>query len=45
MSDLVAGNHNDLFNIEMSFEDITKQVTKAEIPLVRLFINVDAGFD
>lgn len=45
MSEPVAGNHNDLFNIEASFEDITKQLTKAEIPLAGLFINADAGFD
>lgn len=45
MSEPVAGNHNDLFNIEVSFEDITKQLTKAEIPLAGLFINADAGFD
>ena len=45
MSKPIAGNHNDLFDIEVYFEDITNQLTNAEISLSGLFINADAGFD
>ncbi len=45
MSEPIAGNHNDLFDIEVYFEDITSQLTNAEISLSGLFINADAGFD
>jgi len=45
MSKPIAGNHNDLFDIEVSFEDIVDQLTKADIPIAGLFINADAGFD
>ncbi|MCC9044245.1 transposase [Myroides sp. M-43] len=45
MLEPIAGNHNDLFDKEICFEDITNQLTKAEIPLSGLFINADAGFD
>lgn len=36
MSDPIADNHNDLFEVEISFEDIT---------VAGLFINADAGVD
>jgi hypothetical protein len=45
MSKPIAGNHNDLFDIEVYFEDITSQLIDAEISLSGLFINADAGFD
>ncbi len=45
MSKPIAGNHNDVFNIAIYFEDITYQLTNTEIPLPGLFINTDAGFD
>ena len=44
MSKPITGNHNDLFDIEVYFEDITNQLTNAEISLSGLFINADAGF-
>jgi len=41
MSKPIAGNHNDLFDIEVYFEDITSQLTNAEISLSVLFNNAD----
>ena len=45
MSEPVAGNHNDLYNIEVQFEVVTATLEKAEIPVEGLFLNADAGFD
>lgn len=45
MSEPVAGNHNDLYNIEVQFEVVTATLEKAEIPLNGIFLNADAGFD
>jgi len=45
MSEPVAGNHNDLYNIEVQFEVITTTLEKAEISVEGLFLNADAGFD
>ncbi|OED37997.1 transposase [Flavobacteriaceae bacterium (ex Bugula neritina AB1)] len=45
MSEPVAGNHNDLFDIEVQFEEITATLEKAEIATEGLFLNADAGFD
>lgn len=45
MSEPVAGNHNDLFEIEVQFEVVTETLKEAEIPLDGLFMNADAGFD
>ena len=45
MSQPVAGNHNDLYDIEVQFEVVTATLEKAEIPLKGLFLNADAGFD
>lgn len=45
MSTPVAGNHNDLYEIERSIEEITDILTAAHIPTEGLFINADAGFD
>lgn len=41
----VAGNHNDLYNIEVQFEEVTATLEQAEIPIEGLFLNADAGFD
>jgi len=40
-----SGNHNDLYDIEVHFEDITATLESAEISVKGLFINADAGFD
>lgn len=45
MSEPVSGNHNDLFNIEVQFEEVVGTLEKAEISVDGLFINADAGFD
>lgn len=45
MSEPVAGNHNDLYNIEVQFEVVTATLEEAEIPVEGLFLNADAGFD
>lgn len=45
MSVPVCGNHNDLFNIEKHFEQITDFLHQSGIPLDGLFLNFDAGFD
>lgn len=45
MSEPVAGNHNDLFDIEVQFEVVTATLDKANIRTDGLFLNADAGFD
>jgi len=45
MSEPVSGNHNDLFDIEVSFEEVLGTLEQAEISVDGLFINADAGFD
>lgn len=45
MSTPVAGNHNDLFNIENTFEELTTILEDATISVDGLFMNADAGFD
>lgn len=45
MSTPTSGNHNDLYDIEVHFEDITATLESAEISVKGLFINADAGFD
>jgi len=45
MSEPVAGNHNDLFDIEVQFEVVTATLEDADIPVEGLFMNADAGFD
>lgn len=45
MSEPVAGNHNDLYNIEVQFEIVTATLEKADISVEGLFLNADAGFD
>jgi len=41
----VSGNHNDLYNIEVQFEEITSTLEEADIAVKGLFLNADAGFD
>ena len=45
MSEPVAGNHNDLYDIEVQFEVVTGTLEKADISVEGLFLNADAGFD
>lgn len=45
MSEPVSGNHNDLFDIEVHFEEVVCTLEQAEISVDGLFINADAGFD
>lgn len=45
MSEPVSGNHNDLYNIEVHFEEVTAILEEATISLDGLFLNADAGFD
>ncbi len=45
MSEPLAGNHNDLYNIEVQFEVVTATLEQANITVEGLFLNADAGFD
>lgn len=45
ISNPVAGNHNDLYNIEVQFEVVTATLKDADIAVEGLFLNADAGFD
>ena len=45
ISNPVAGNHNDLYNIEVQFEVVTATLEDADIAVEGLFLNADAGFD
>lgn len=45
MSEPVSGNHNDLYNIEVQFKEITATLNQAGISVSGLFLNADAGFD
>jgi transposase len=45
ISNPVAGNHNDLYDIEVQFEIITGTLEQANIAVEGLFLNADAGFD
>lgn len=45
MSEPVAGNHNDLYNIEASVDELLETLERAKIPTQGLFFNADAGFD
>ena len=45
MSEPVSGNHNDLFDIEVQFEEVVGTLEEAQISVDGLFINGDAGFD
>lgn len=45
MSDPISGNHNDLYDVESYFDQITQTLEKANIAIEGLFVNADAGFD
>ena len=45
MSEPVAGNHNDLYEIETSINELFEVLEMADIATEGLFINADAGFD
>ncbi len=45
MSEPVAGNHNDLRDIDVQFEIVTATLEMADVPVAGLFMNADAGFD
>jgi len=45
MSEPVAGNHNDLYEIENAMNTILQQVENAQIRVDGLFMNADGGFD
>ena len=45
MSEPISGNHHDLYDIEIHFEEITSTLEQADIPIDGLFLNADAGFD
>jgi len=45
MSQPLAGNHNDLYDIEVQFEVVTATLEQANISIEGLFVNADAGFD
>lgn len=45
MSEPLAGNHNDLYEIEVQFEVVTATLGQTNIPVEGLFLNADAGFD
>ncbi len=45
MSEPVAGNHNDLFNIENLFQKMVDDMQSIGISVEGLFMNADAGFD
>jgi transposase len=44
-SPVIAGNHNDLYQIEHTFEQLCQTLQNAGICLKGLFMNADAGFD
>ncbi len=45
LSEPLAGNHNDLYDIEVQFEVVTSTLEDANISIEGLFLNADAGFD
>jgi len=44
-SEPVAGNHNDVFEIEQTMHKITRTLSDSLIAIKGLFMNADAGFD
>jgi len=45
MSSPVAGNHHDLYQVEISLAVLFETLSKARISLDGLFVNADSGFD
>jgi hypothetical protein len=44
-SDQISGNHNDAFELDKNFNDMTDSLRKSDIRIDGLFLNADAGFD
>lgn len=40
-----AGNHNDVYELQTLFAQLSDTLIQADIPLAGLFLNADAGFD
>lgn len=40
-----AGNHNDVYELQALFAQLSETLRQADIPLAGLFLNADAGFD
>ena len=45
MSEPIAGNHNDIHQIDINFKGMLDTLIKAKIRIKGLFMNADAGFD
>lgn len=45
ISTAIAGNHHDLYDIQIHAEEVFEILDQAKIRTDRLFINADAGFD
>jgi len=45
ISSPIAGNHHDLYQIEVSLTQMFDTLTRAKIHLEGLFVNADSGFD
>lgn len=45
MSEPVSGNHNDIYDIELHFEELISALEQATIPVYGVFLNLDAAFD
>ena len=45
MSEPIAGNHNDIYQIDINFKGMLDTLIKAKIRIKGLFMNADAGFD
>ncbi len=43
MSEPVAGNHNDLYDIEVQFEVVMATLEQADIPVEGLLLDADAN--
>lgn len=44
-SNIMAGNHNDVYELEQNTDEILSMLTGANISYKGLFLNADAGFD
>ena len=45
MSEPIAGNYNDLFDISIHFKELINSLSRSKIETSGLFLNLDAGFD
>lgn len=44
-SNPIAGNHNDAFKLEATFQSMLSTLEEATVPVEGLFLNADSGFD